>query len=88
MINVIDHNKFRLFDYENVPSDVFALGNVLYKEYPKEYEQLPEVGVVIQTYGNECRTDMWGMCSLSEVRAATLKDIENLRPNLLQDIIN
>lgn len=86
MLSVIDHNKFRLFDYENVPSDIFTLGSVLYKEYPKEYNQLPEIGVVIQTYGDECRTDMWGNCSLSEVRTATLKDIETFRPDLLQDI--
>ena len=88
MLNVTDHNKFRLFDYENVPSDIFTLGNILYKEYPKEYDQLPEIGVVIQTYGDECRTDMWGMCSPSEVRAASIKDIATFRPDLLQDITN
>ena len=87
MISVVDHNKFRIFNYENVSSDLFALGNVLYKEYPKEYEQLPEIGVVIQTYGDECRTDMWGMCSPSEVRSATIEDIKTFRPNLLPEIL-
>lgn len=85
MISVKDHNKFRLFDYESMPSDTFTLGNVLLKED----EESTEIGVVIQTFDDgDCRTDMWGNCSPSEVRAATIKDIENLRPELLQDILN
>ena len=83
MISVKDHNKFKLFCYTNYPNDTFTLGNVLLKEN----DGSSEIGVVIQTFDDgDCRTDMWGNCSSSEVRAATLKDIEKLRPELLQEI--
>lgn len=84
MISVKDHNKFRLFCYTNYPNDTFTLGNVLLKED----EESTEIGVVIQTFDDgDCRTDMWGNCSPSEVRSATIEDIKTFRPELLQDLL-
>lgn len=86
MLRVKDHNKYRLFDYENEVSYTYQLGDVLYKKY--EGDQSPEIGVVIQTFSDgDFRTDMWGMSSESEVRVATLTDVKNHRPDLLGDLI-
>ncbi len=84
MIKVKNHLEFRLFDYESEPSPKYQLGDVLYKEYDGEQ---PEIGVVLQTFSDgDVRTDMWGMCSESEVRYATIEDIEKFRPDLLGKI--
>jgi len=85
-MKVIDYNKYRRFDYENEPCETFQLGDVLYKDY--DGEQTPEIGVVIQTFSDgDVRTDMWGMCSPSEVRLSSLNEVEKYRPDLFGDLI-
>lgn len=83
-MKVVDHNKFRKFEYENeVNPNKYQLGDILYKE---EYQ--PEIGVVIQTFEDgDVRTDMWGMCCESEVSMATLEQIDLYRPELIQEIL-
>ncbi len=86
MLRVKNHLKYRLFDYESTPTiDGYQLGDVLYKDY--DGESTPEIGVVIQTFDDgDVRTDMWGMSSDSEVRPATIQDIEKIRPSILEDL--
>lgn len=93
-MKIIDHKKFCYFDYESeVNPNKYQLGDVLYKDYTEENNytgenQKPEIGVVIQTFSDgDVRTDMWGMCSESEVRFATIEDIETYRKNLLSDLV-
>ena len=89
----VDHNKFRRFDYENEPSPNYQLGDVLLKNYKELYpdcemEQPIEVGVVIQTFEDgDVRTDMWGMCCESEVRPASLLEVKEYRPKLMEDLL-
>lgn len=86
MYKVKDYTKFKLFDYENQPCPTFQLGDVLYKGGVDGDPN--EVGVVLQTFSDgDVRTDMWGMCSPSEVRYSTIEDIKYLRPELLDDIV-
>jgi hypothetical protein len=92
MLRVKDHNKFRRFDYESEPNPFkYQLGHVLTKDYSKLYEdseQGIEIGVVIQTFNDgDVRTDMWGMCSESEVRPASVLEIKKYRPNLMDDLL-
>ena len=91
MIQVTDYKNFCYFDYENEISPKYQLGDVLTKDYSKLYEdseQGIEIGVVIQTFSDgDFRTDMWGMSSESEVRPATFKEVEVLRPFLLKDLV-
>jgi hypothetical protein len=94
-MRVVDHNKFRKFDYENeVNPFKYQLGDILYKDYSDVYVDTgeetiePQIGVVIQTFDDgDVRTDMWGMCSESEVSMATLEQIDLYRPNLIQEIL-
>jgi hypothetical protein len=45
------------------------------------------IGVVIQLHDDgDCRTDMFGNCSSSEVRLATLDEIKEYRENLINDL--
>lgn len=90
-ISVVDHLKFCCFEYESETSPGYQLGDVIVKDYSDVYvdtgeEVLPnEIGVVIQTFADgDVRTDMWGMCCESEVRIATVKDIKELRPSLME----
>lgn len=78
---VNDHNKYRLFDYENdLSNNNFALGEIVINVDD-------EVGVVIQLHDDgDCRTDMFGNTSISEVRNATLEDIVVYRNELVCDI--
>jgi hypothetical protein len=92
-MRVVDHKEFCYFDYESeVNPNKYQLGDILYKEYTEENEftgenQGSEIGVVIQTFSDgDVRTDMWGMCSESEVSMATSEQIDEYRPNLLQQI--
>ena len=94
MLNVKDHKKFCYFDYESeVNPHKYQLGNIIYKSYDWENrvtgeKQPPEIGVVIQTFDDgDVRTDMWGLCSESEVRPATLLDLKKHRPKLIDDLI-
>lgn len=93
IIKVSDHNKFRMFEYKSeVNHNKYQLGDILYKEYTDENNytgenQEPEIGVVIQTFSDgDVRTDMWGMCSESEVLSATIEQINLHRPKLIQEI--
>ena len=76
---VVNHKKYALFKYEQAQEetlDPFVLGHVVINKDN-------EVGVIIQRHGgNEYRTDMFGNCSISEIREATQNEIEQLRPNL------
>ena len=86
MLKVRDHNKYRMFDYENEPCMTYQLGDVLLKNY--EDSDRPEIGVVIQTFSDgDFRTDMWGMSSYSEVLRAKLSDVKEYRPDLLLDLV-
>jgi len=86
MFVVRDHNRFKMFEYENEPCETFQLGDVLLKEYDDEKCPI-EIGVVIQTFSDgDVRTDMWGMCSPSEVRHPTFKEIKKYRPRLFNHI--
>jgi hypothetical protein len=82
-MKVKNHNKYRLFQYENYPSDTFQLGDVVFKNS----KDGPEVGVIIQTHNSvDFRTDMFGNCSLDEITFASETQITELRPELLPDI--
>lgn len=86
MLRVKDHNKYRMFDYENEPCMTYQLGDVLLKKY--EDSDRPEIGVVIQTFSDgDFRTDMWGMSYYSEVVPAKLSDVKEYRPDLLLDLV-
>lgn len=81
----VNHTNFCYFNYENETSPIYQLGDVLYKRYEND---LPEIGVVIQTFSDgDVRTDMWGMCSPSEVRPALLDEIKMLRPKLMEELL-
>ena len=79
-IYIVDHNKFRSFNYTNNPSANLQLGQILID--PKTNE----IGVIIQTHSSsECRTDMFGNCDANEVCFATLQEIKEHRPELISD---
>lgn len=79
-IYIVDHNKFRSFNYTNNPSANLQLGQILID--PKTNE----IGVIIQTHSDdECRTDMFGNCDANEVCFATLQEIKEHRPELISD---
>ena len=82
----VNHNDFRLFEYENNPSkrDRFILGEVVQKKDEDRFE----IGVIIQCHGNdEYRTDMFGNCyydgKLGDIKKATAHNIFLYRPSLL-----
>ena len=82
-MKVKNHNKYRLFQYDNYPSDTFQLGDVVFKNSTDG----PEVGVIIQTHSStDFRTDMFGNCSLDEITFASPVQILELAPELLPDI--
>jgi hypothetical protein len=92
MLQVSDHKRFCCFEYQNEPSSTYQLGDVLFKDYVEESilksRQKPQVGVVIQTFSDgDFRTDMWGMSSESEVRAATIKDIKKYRNDIMEYLL-
>jgi hypothetical protein len=93
-MKVVNHKKFCYFEYESeVNPNKYQLGDILYKDYTEENNytgenQEPEIGVVIQTFDDgDVRTDMWGMCSESEVSLATLEQIKKHRLSLMEDIL-
>lgn len=93
-MRVVDHKKFCYFDYESeVNPNKYQLGDILFKEYTEENEftgenQGSEIGVVIQTFSDgDVRTDMWGMCSESEVSLATIDQLKKYRLSLMEDIL-
>jgi hypothetical protein len=83
----VNHNKYRLFEYNNNPdkSDAFILGDVVYKESEDS------IGVIIQCHGNdEYRTDQFGNCAncpkYGDIRLASMDEIERIRPEILIDV--
>lgn len=83
-MKVKDHKNFARFEYENEPSKLYHLGQILYRKT----EDGEEIGVVIQTfsdYGEECRTDQWGN---GDGVTATIEEIERIRPELINEIQN
>lgn len=86
IMKVKNHNQFRHFDYENeINPHKYQLGDVLTKVYS---DNTTEIGVVIQTFEDgDVRTDMWGMCSESEVSMSTFGEIEMYRPKLLTELL-
>lgn len=85
---VKDHLKFACFDYESTKEETeYTLGDILIKYFPEEFEQDPEIGVVLQVHDQyELRTDMFGNASISEIKFATMEEIEKYRPDLIPDI--
>ena len=92
MLKVKNHKEFCFFEYESETSPTYQLGDVLTKTYSKLYKDSEpdnvEVGVVIQTFDDgDVRTDMWGMCSESEVSPSTILEIKKYRPKLMSDLL-
>lgn len=79
-MKVKDFKKFQLFKYTDLGQNYqIQNGHILIKDN--------EIGVVIQEFGNEeFRTDMWGNSYPSEVRFATIEQIEKYRPKILLEL--
>lgn len=77
---IVNYKDYALFKYKQAQEetlDPFVLGHVV-------INRDNEVGVIIQRHGgNEYRTDMFGNCSISEIKEATLKQIKKYRKELL-----
>lgn len=90
-MKVKNHIQFRKFEYESfMENKNFQLGEILVKidnhDEPLKHEGNP-IGVVIQLHTDgDCRTDMFGNCSPSEVRLATITEILELRSELNDEI--
>lgn len=82
-MKVKDHNKYRLFDYNNdLTNKNFELGQVLFNKKEKA------VGVVIQLHSDgDCRTDQYGNTSTSESRLATIEEIQKYKPQIISDLV-
>jgi hypothetical protein len=92
-MKVKDHNKYRLFDYENdLTNKNFQLGEIVIRISGADRTLINQdngnpIGVVIQLHDDgDCRTDMFGNCSSSEVRLATIDEIKEYRENLINDL--
>ncbi len=92
-MQVKDHNKYRLFDYENhLANKNFKLGEIVITVSDADknliiHDNGNPIGVVIQLHDDgDCRTDMFGNCSPSEVRLATLDEIKQYREKLINDL--
>lgn len=86
---VNNHRIFAYFNYVSEPNNTYMLGDVVSKTYEDEDGKITvEIGVVIQTYSNgEYRTDMYGNSCADEDMPATLSEIREYRPELLEYII-
>ncbi len=77
----VNHKKYALFNYEQAQEetlDPFTLGHVVINNDNV-------IGVIIQRHGNnEYRTDMFGNCSINEIKEATQIQIEKFRAELLK----
>jgi hypothetical protein len=91
-MQVKDHNKFRLFDYNNdLTNPNFRLGQVVINVQRGKINEDNgnPIGVVIQLHDDgDCRTDMFGNVSPSEVRLATLDEIKKYRKEILKDLVD
>jgi hypothetical protein len=83
-MKVKNHKEFAFTDYNQYPQKehIFELGEVVINKYN-------EVGVIIQLHEDlDYRTDMFGNCSESEIRLATLDEIKNYRFDILIMLMN
>jgi|GEM_PF-3548667 len=84
-MKVKDEKKFAYFNYESVHSTKFRLGDIVIKE--SHNEEPDEIGVILQIHSeDEYRTDMFGNCSVNEIRLANIDEIKQQRPELLPEI--
>ena len=75
-MKVLDYKDFAAFDY-NQTGNIGLLGDIVTNEHK-------EIGVIIQVYDNEdVRTDMFGNCCMSEIRLATMEEIQEFQPDIL-----
>lgn len=81
-LSVINHRKFAYFDYTSEKNETpFQLGVIVIKESNNE------IGVILQTYANgEFRTDMFGNSGDYECRLATIEEVKEFRPEIIEDI--
>ena len=84
-MKVKNHNNYRLFEYENdLTNPNFNLGDVVINI---DRDDSNPIGVVIQLHDDgDCRTDMFGNTSISEVRLATLNEVEQYRKEIVKDL--
>lgn len=76
-LNHKDCALFNYVQYQEETLDPFQLGDVVINDQN-------EIGVIIQKHGgNEYRTDMFGNCSISEIKMATDNQISKFRNELL-----
>lgn len=86
-MKVNNHKDFACFDFDSNTCLRHELGDIVLKETVEETQTFIEIGVIIQIHGEgEYRTDMFGNCSLSEIRLATIGEIERCRPALLEAV--
>jgi len=75
-MKVLDYKDFAAFDY-NQTGNIGLLGDIVTNEHK-------EIGVIIQVYDNEdVRTDMFGNCCMSEIRLATMEEIQEFQPDII-----
>lgn len=84
-MKVINYKKFQSFPYESVegPFTEFELGDVV-------IDPQGDVAVVIQNYNDdwgEVRTDVNGNVYEEDCRLATLEEVKNIRPELLNQLV-
>ena len=86
-MRVKNHLDFAKFDYVSDKSNAFQLGDIVFRDGTPDYDEGPEIGVVLQTHNDhEARTDMFGNFSTSEVRYATPAEIAKYRPELMDHL--
>lgn len=88
-MQVLNHKDFCHFKYDGPESNMyFQLGDVVFKESELLDEGNP-IGVVIQIHPDgDCRTDMYGNIKHTEVRKATKEDVQEHRPEILDQCID
>ncbi len=75
-MRVKNYRDYALNAYVSVQCPIYKLGDIVIN---KENE----IGVIIQIHERgEYRTDMFGNCSINEIRKATTHEIETYRPNI------
>jgi len=75
-MKVLDHKDFAAFDYVQT-GNIGLLGDVVINEHN-------EIGVIIQAHDDgDVRTDMFGNCCMSEIRFATLEEIEKFQADII-----
>ncbi len=78
-MKVLNYTDFAAFNYIQ-SGDISQLGNIVINRYN-------EIGVIIQVHEDtDIRTDMFGNCSLNEIRLATLEEIEKFQPDIINHL--